>query len=145
MRCVRFDHVTSFIVNPDDTPVTIIEIRRFRNGWKCFEAPGVEPVFLDQEQAIDYAKNCACFVMMGEPVQFELHEREQFLQRSLVSAAPVAEQLGDLSSRGWGVVNTSCSTPRILAWSRDFYSTAEGRSKKTAHSWRVSGGLSALA
>ena len=108
MRCVRFDHVTSFIVNPDDTPVTIIEIRRFRNGWKCFEAPGVEPVFLDQEQAIDYAKNCACFVMMGEPVQFELHEREQFLQRSLVSAAPVAEQLGDLSSRGWGRRHTGC-------------------------------------
>ena len=27
-----------------------------RNAWKCFEAPGVEPVFLDQEQAIDYAK-----------------------------------------------------------------------------------------
>jgi hypothetical protein len=41
--------------------VTIIEIRPFRNGWKCFEAPGVEPVFLDQEQAIDYAKNRACF------------------------------------------------------------------------------------
>jgi len=34
---------------------------RFRNGWKCFEAPGVEPVFLDQEQAIDYAKGRACF------------------------------------------------------------------------------------
>ena len=58
---MRFDHVTSFIVNPDDTPVTIIEIRRFRNGWKCFEAPGVEPVFLDQEQAIDYATGRACF------------------------------------------------------------------------------------
>src|SRR5438309_5764956 len=41
--------------------VTIIEIRPFRNGWKCFEAPGVEPVFLDQEQAIDYAKGRACF------------------------------------------------------------------------------------
>jgi hypothetical protein len=41
--------------------VTIIEIRPFRNGWKCFEAPGVEPVFLDQEQAIDYAKDRACF------------------------------------------------------------------------------------
>jgi hypothetical protein len=37
------------------------EIRPFRNGWKCFEAPGVEPVFLDQKQAIDYAKNRACF------------------------------------------------------------------------------------
>jgi len=36
--------------------VTVIEIRAFRNDWKCFEARGVEPVFLDQEQAIDYAK-----------------------------------------------------------------------------------------
>jgi hypothetical protein len=41
--------------------VTIIEIKPFRNGWKCFEAPGVEPVFLDQEQAIDYATCRACF------------------------------------------------------------------------------------
>jgi hypothetical protein len=41
--------------------MTIIEIRPFRNGWKCFEAPGVEPVFLNQEQAIDYAKGRACF------------------------------------------------------------------------------------
>jgi hypothetical protein len=41
--------------------MTIIEIRPFRNGWSVFEARGVEPVFLDQEQAIDYAKNRACF------------------------------------------------------------------------------------
>jgi len=41
--------------------MTIIEIRPFRNGWKCFEAPGVEPVCLDQEQAINYAKIRACF------------------------------------------------------------------------------------
>jgi hypothetical protein len=41
--------------------VTIIEIRPFRNGWKVFEAPGVEPVFLKQEQAIDYATCRACF------------------------------------------------------------------------------------
>jgi hypothetical protein len=33
----------------------IIEISPFRNGWKCFEAPGVEAVFFDQEQAIGYA------------------------------------------------------------------------------------------
>ena len=32
--------------------MTVIEIRPFRNGWKCFEAPGVEPVFLNQEDAI---------------------------------------------------------------------------------------------
>jgi len=41
--------------------VTITEIRPFRNGWKVFEAPGVEPVFFDQEQAIDYATCRACF------------------------------------------------------------------------------------
>jgi hypothetical protein len=41
--------------------VTVIEIRPFRNGWKVFEAPAVEPVFLNQEQAIDYAKGRACF------------------------------------------------------------------------------------
>jgi len=41
--------------------VTIIETRPFRNGWKCFEAPGVEPVFLDQEDAIDHATGRACF------------------------------------------------------------------------------------
>jgi hypothetical protein len=41
--------------------MTTIEIRPFRNGWKCFEAPGVEPVFLAKDQAIDYAQQRACF------------------------------------------------------------------------------------
>src|SRR5437773_5467307 len=82
-------------------------------------------------------------VLVGEPVQFGLHQREQLLQRSLVSAAPVAEQLGDLLSRGWGRRQTSCSTPQILTQSTDFYSAAGG-DQKTAQSWRVSGGISAL-
>ena len=41
--------------------MTIIEIRPFRNGWKVYEAPGVQPVFLNQEQAISYAQGRACF------------------------------------------------------------------------------------
>jgi hypothetical protein len=41
--------------------VTIIEIRPFRNAWQVYEAPGFQPVFLDQEQAIDYAICRACF------------------------------------------------------------------------------------
>jgi len=41
--------------------MTIIEIRQFRNGWKVFEAPGVEPVFLEKRQAINYAENRAWF------------------------------------------------------------------------------------
>jgi hypothetical protein len=32
--------------------MTIIEIRPFRNGCQVYEAPGVQPVFLTQEQAI---------------------------------------------------------------------------------------------
>jgi hypothetical protein len=32
-----------------------------RNGWKVFEAPGVEPVFLKKDQAINYARNRASF------------------------------------------------------------------------------------
>ena len=41
--------------------MTIIEIRPFRKGWKCFEAPGVEPVFRSQQDAISYAQGRACF------------------------------------------------------------------------------------
>jgi len=41
--------------------MTVIEIRAHRNGWKVFEAPGVESVFLTQEQAINYAEDRASF------------------------------------------------------------------------------------
>jgi hypothetical protein len=41
--------------------MTVIEIRPHRRGWKVFEAPGVEPVFLEKRQAIDYAETRACF------------------------------------------------------------------------------------
>ena len=41
--------------------MTLIEIRPHRWGWKVFEAPGVEPVFLEKRQAIDYAETRACF------------------------------------------------------------------------------------
>src|SRR5258705_7713536 len=53
-------------------------------------------------------------VMVGEPVQFGLHQRKQLLERCFVSAAPVAEQLGDLLSRRWGRRHTDCSTLQIL-------------------------------
>ncbi len=41
--------------------MTIIEIRPHRWGWKVFEAPGVEPVFPEKDQAINYAQERACF------------------------------------------------------------------------------------
>ena len=41
--------------------MTVIEIRPHRNGWKVFEAPGVEPVFPEKDQAINYAQNRASF------------------------------------------------------------------------------------
>jgi len=41
--------------------MTVIEIRPFRNGWKSYEGPGVEPVFGTKEEAISYAQVRACF------------------------------------------------------------------------------------
>jgi hypothetical protein len=41
--------------------MTLIEIRPHCNGWKVFEAAGVEPVFLERDQAINYAQNRASF------------------------------------------------------------------------------------
>ena len=41
--------------------MTIIEIRPHPRGWKVFEAPGVEPVFRNKDQAIYYAKGRARF------------------------------------------------------------------------------------
>jgi hypothetical protein len=41
--------------------MTVIEIRSHRWGWKVFEAPGVEPVFPEKRQAINYAENRASF------------------------------------------------------------------------------------
>lgn len=41
--------------------MTIIEIKPYRNGWQVYECRGVQPVFLKQEEAIDYAKGRACF------------------------------------------------------------------------------------
>jgi hypothetical protein len=39
--------------------MTVIEVKPHRNGWKVFEAQGVEPVFLTKDQAIGYAKTRA--------------------------------------------------------------------------------------
>lgn len=47
--------------NNANNSVTIIEIRPHGPRWKVFEAPGVEPVFLEKDQAINYAENRAWF------------------------------------------------------------------------------------
>jgi hypothetical protein len=41
--------------------MTVIEIRPHRWGWEVFEAPGVEPVFPEKNQVINYAENRAWF------------------------------------------------------------------------------------
>jgi len=40
---------------------TIIEIKPHRGGWKVLNAPGVEPVFPEKRQAINYAQSRATF------------------------------------------------------------------------------------
>ena len=44
---------------PVQQSTTVIEIRPFRGGWQCFEAPGVQPYWTAESakhSTIDYAK-----------------------------------------------------------------------------------------
>jgi hypothetical protein len=41
--------------------MTVIKVRPRKWGWEVFEAPGVQPVFPEKRQAIDYAETRACF------------------------------------------------------------------------------------
>jgi hypothetical protein len=41
--------------------MTVIEIRHHRWDWKCFESPGVEPVFPTKDDAISYVQTRARF------------------------------------------------------------------------------------
>jgi hypothetical protein len=41
--------------------MTLIEVKPHRWGWKVFESPGVEPVFPEKDQAINYAEDRASF------------------------------------------------------------------------------------
>jgi len=61
---IRLDHVQANRygqLGANAIAVTIIEIRPFRNGWQAFETPGVQPWFLNQQDAIDYATGRVCF------------------------------------------------------------------------------------
>ena len=45
--------------NPVQQNTTVIEIRPYRGGWRCFEAPGVQPYWIGEyakQSAIDYAR-----------------------------------------------------------------------------------------
>jgi len=45
--------------SPVQQSQTIIEIRPYRGGWQCFEAPGVAPYWVGEDakqSAVDYAK-----------------------------------------------------------------------------------------
>ena len=39
--------------------MTLIEVKPRKWGWCVFESPGVEPVFLEKDQAIGYAETRA--------------------------------------------------------------------------------------
>src|SRR6266498_5100811 len=66
--------------------MTVIEIRSFRNGWQVYESAGVQPVFLNKEETIDYATGRAC-LRSGEIQVFglsgDLERRSRFLQKQI--------------------------------------------------------------
>ncbi len=57
-------HWPYFVSDP-----TIFIIRAFRNGWQCFEAPGVQPYWVGDKaktHAISYARDCRIANRNGE-------------------------------------------------------------------------------
>jgi hypothetical protein len=120
-------------------------LRRCQTGFRIIDQSQVG--FVENSSGLQrVAGALTAHVMVGEAVQFGLHQREQLLQRSLVPAAPVAEQLGHLLSRGWGVVIQALLDAANSNTDRWIFTARPGADqKKTAQSWRVSGGLSALA
>ena len=58
-KLTAFLELESVIRSRRKPSMKIIEVKPFRSGWKVFEAPGVEPVFVGSDsrrQAIAYAK-----------------------------------------------------------------------------------------
>jgi hypothetical protein len=60
-----------FLSLKESRAMRVIEVKPHCDGWKVFEAPGVEPVFLKKDQAINYAHNRASF-RSGEICIFNL-------------------------------------------------------------------------
>jgi hypothetical protein len=68
--------------------------------------------------------------MVCQPVQFRLHQRDQLRQCSVISAPPVAEQLGDLLLQQRGGCHKGRSTLQILPRSRNFSAPTARYSKQ---------------
>jgi len=64
-KLIRFDNVTPTVIlhrastsSSSIMATTIIEVRPHRGGWQVFEAPGVQPFFIERDakrMAVDYA------------------------------------------------------------------------------------------
>src|SRR5262249_24913761 len=57
VRSCSCEHIPADWQHNVNFVMTIIEIRPFRNGWKCFEAPCIEPVFLEPLATTQMAAN----------------------------------------------------------------------------------------
>jgi hypothetical protein len=75
--------------------------------------------------------------MVGEPMQFRMHQRKQFSQRFLVSVAPLAEQLGNRLSRKWRRRHRGIFAAANCITIDGFLQHNRRKSKKIAQSWRV--------
>jgi hypothetical protein len=60
-----------------------LKFDRTVTGWKVFEAPGVEPVFPEKRQAINYAENRAWFPSGEIRIAFPSVRQENRLQNAV--------------------------------------------------------------
>ena len=72
--------------------ITIIEIRPFRNGWKCFEVPGVEPVFACSGRVTSSEKSIAVLPFDLETGEIVSEQREREKGKSFLLQGQVPEE-----------------------------------------------------
>jgi len=106
--------------------VTIIEIRRHRRDWKVFEAPGVEPVFPEKDQAINFATGRACFrsgeirILGSNGIVGRTISLDQLGEDPSRERFRAARVWNNLALQGARIVSASASLKRFPDFTEDF-------------------------
>ena len=125
---VRADEkLTAFLeLERKSRPMTVIEVRPHGRGWKVFEAPGVEPVFPEKRQAINYAQNRASFrsgeirILGSNGIVGRTISLDQLGEDPSRERFRAARVWNNLALQGARIVKASASLKRFPDFTEDF-------------------------
>src|SRR5438132_3367923 len=118
--------------------MTVIEIRPHCWGWKVFEAPGVEPVFPEKRQAINYATGRACFrsgeirILGSNGIVGRTISLDQLGEDPSRERFRAAWVWNNLALQGARIMRASASLKRFSDFFGRFFRTLPPRSRRTS-------------